>query len=62
MDTLSVLGAAASLECAILLIGLALLLDLKRLASRRRHVIQNLKATLEAAEIAALELSRAKAA
>jgi hypothetical protein len=50
MDTLSVMGATVSLEFAILLIGLVLLLDLKRLISRRQELVRNMKATLDAGE------------
>jgi hypothetical protein len=62
MDTLSVMGAAISLECAVLLIGLVVLLDLKRLMTRREKLINSLKATLDGVETAIPHASQPRAA
>jgi hypothetical protein len=48
MDILSVMGATASLECAILLIAGVLLLDFRG-SRRRSRLVVSLKSTLHAA-------------
>jgi hypothetical protein len=48
MNILSVLGATASLECAILLIAVVLFLDLRR-TRRNRRLLRSMQSTLAAA-------------
>ena len=61
MDMVSILGAAASLECAILLIAGVVFLE-RRQAERRRRLMISLQQTLEAAQLPGPEASQAKAA
>lgn len=56
------MGAAVSLECAVLLIGLVVLLDLKRLMARGKALINSLKATLQGVEAATPKVSQPRAA
>ena len=62
MDMLSVTGATAWLECAVLLMGLVLLLDMKRMARRRAQLLRHMQSTLAEAETALPEVSHPKAA
>jgi len=48
MDLVSVLGATASLECAILLLAIVLFQE-RKAAQRRERLLNNLKATIAAA-------------
>jgi hypothetical protein len=62
MDILSIMGATACLECAILLIAGVLLLDLRRFR-RQRRLLRSMQSTLEAASQPPVqEESRPKAA
>jgi len=63
MDLLSVLGATASLECAILLIALVLFLDVRRFSDLRRgRIMRSLMATLAGSQSQAPEIAGQKAA
>jgi hypothetical protein len=62
IDILSVMGAAAPWECAILLIAGVLVLDFRRIR-RQRRLLLSMKSTLQsAAELAVQEEPASKAA
>jgi hypothetical protein len=54
MDILSIMGATACLECAILLIAGVLLLDIRR-SQRQRRLLRSMQSTLEAASRPAVQ-------
>jgi hypothetical protein len=61
MDIVSVAGATASLECAILLIAGVLILDCRRNAHQLR-LLSSVQSTLQAADLAIPEEAQPRAA